>query len=574
MKAFNLEAKAINSVTKMKAEKEGVNIWRQVQEHVSVILVSPEMLSTQGFENMLQQKVFKERVFGLIVDEIHLLNTWGAGFRPMFLQIGYIRARFPTNTILMGLTATLRKGKHTDSVLKFLGLNPEKIHLIQRSNARRDVQILIRTIRANANTEHFPQLDWVLRAKGNVLIFCTSIRVGFRLAVYLWHLDPKDAVLRSTIRLFNSLNSPAYNTKTLQLLQANTGAKITIATDKLSVGIDVPNFETVVIIDPKDLDDLWQKGGRVGRDRTQVKSPRVIVYIPVNKMNASQEFAHSQSLQPFATRSKKKRKLPLTTDNNPGVSDFDPGLARVVTSSCPPSAIDDEYNNPSSDPKCSPECTTCAQIPPSSSREKSCNCSGCVPEEGAELIGGSTTNPAVKKKTLPLNIRVTKDMRPVGLTILKRFRQGLWLKADETETGMLPPEAYFPDSVMEQILDGLPYLLSKTTILAIQTSDSDSDESFHPEACRTLLRPFITDNKFLIASAPLLLKTILEIHENFDEIRQRKKETEKAKRDARKLEKKTLSGENVEVSVTDAISDIDERSWGELEGGVHSEDSS
>lgn len=64
----------------------------------------------------------------------------------------------------MGLTATLRKGRHTDSVLKFLGLDREKIHLIQRSNARHDVQISIRTIRANANTEHFPQLDWVLLA--------------------------------------------------------------------------------------------------------------------------------------------------------------------------------------------------------------------------------------------------------------------------------------------------------------------------------------------------------------------------------------------------------------------------
>jgi superfamily II DNA helicase RecQ len=168
MKAFNLNAKAINAVTKIKAEKEGVNILRQVQEQVSVLLVSPEMLSTPGFENMLQQKVFKERVFGLIVDEIHLLNTWGAGFRPMFLQIGYIRARFPTDTILMGLTATLRKGKHTDSVLKFLGLNREKIHLIQRSNARHDVQILIQTIRANANTEHFPQLDWVRQTSSNL----------------------------------------------------------------------------------------------------------------------------------------------------------------------------------------------------------------------------------------------------------------------------------------------------------------------------------------------------------------------------------------------------------------------
>ena len=552
MKAFNLEAKAINAVTKMKAEKEGVNIWRQVQVQVSVLLVSPEMLSTQGFENMLQDKVFKERVIGLIIDEIHLLNTWGAGFRPTFLQIGYVHARFPTDTILMGLTATLRKGRHTDNVLKFLGLDHEKIHLIQRSNARHDVQIIIRTIHANANSEHFPQLDWILRAKENVLIFCTSIRVGFRLAVYLWHLDPKDAVLRNTIRLFNSLNSPAYNTKTLQLLQSNTAAKITISTDKLSVGIDVPNFETVVIIDPKDLDDLWQKGGKVGRDRTQVKSPRVIVYIPVNKMTAAQDFVRAQLLpQPAAASSKKgtlcskKRKLPSFNNNSgPGISNIDPGLARVMTLSCLSSAIDDEYNNPAVDLTCGPECTTCAQIPPLSVPKKPCNCSGCAPKDDPQSSSGSTMNPAVKRKTLPLNICVTKDMRPAGLTILKRFCQALWLEADETATGMLPPEAYLPNSVMEQILDELPYLLSKTTILTIQATD----KSFHPEACRALLQPFITDNNFLTGSAPLLLKTILEIHENFDEIRQRKKDVEKAKREVRKLDKQSILGGNVEDS--------------------------
>ena len=62
MKAFKIEARAINAVTKMMAEKEGVNIWRQVQVQVSVLLVSPEMLSTPGFENLLQEKLFKQLV--------------------------------------------------------------------------------------------------------------------------------------------------------------------------------------------------------------------------------------------------------------------------------------------------------------------------------------------------------------------------------------------------------------------------------------------------------------------------------------------------------------------------------
>ena len=151
-------------------------------------------------------------------------------------------------------------------MFQFLGLDASKVHFIQRLNARPGVILRILTLRANTNTEHFPQLDWVLHEKGHVLIFCPSIWTGFQLAVYLWHLDPRSSIVNQTIRLFNSLNSTPYNLKTLQLLRENEHAKITIATDKLSVGVDIPNFEMVVIIDPVDLDDLWQKGGRVGCD--------------------------------------------------------------------------------------------------------------------------------------------------------------------------------------------------------------------------------------------------------------------------------------------------------------------
>lgn len=93
-------------------------------------------------------------------------------------------------------------------------------------------------------------------------------------------------MVNQTIHLFNSLNSTSYNIKTLQLLHENEHAKITIATDKLSVGVNIPNFETVVIIDPVNIDDLWKKGGQVGHDKKKVKSPKVIVYILSHKMTA------------------------------------------------------------------------------------------------------------------------------------------------------------------------------------------------------------------------------------------------------------------------------------------------
>ena len=261
--------------------------------------------------------------------------------------------------------------------MNFLGLDASKVHFIQRSNARPGVKLLIRTLRANTNTEHFPQLDWVLREKGHVLIFCPSIRTGFRLAVYLWHLDPRSAVVNQTIRLFNSLNSTSYNLKTPQLLRENEHAKITIATDKLSVGVDIPNFETVVVVDPVDLDELWQKAGRVGRDKKKVKSPKVIIYIPNHKMTALEEIVSD-----LANNHGWQRKLRPRQIKQAEI--VDEGLARVVTAKCPPKAIDEEYDNPTFDPPCSDDCTSCAnsELQPALSTldPSSCTCSGCHPE--------------------------------------------------------------------------------------------------------------------------------------------------------------------------------------------------
>ena len=53
MTQLGLTAKAVNAVTKGKAEKKGENIWALVEHKTSVTLVSPEMLSTPGFMTLI-----------------------------------------------------------------------------------------------------------------------------------------------------------------------------------------------------------------------------------------------------------------------------------------------------------------------------------------------------------------------------------------------------------------------------------------------------------------------------------------------------------------------------------------
>ena len=57
MQGYGLSVKAINSVTKMEMEKEGKHIWKHVESHTAVLLISPEMLATPGFQQLLQTNI-------------------------------------------------------------------------------------------------------------------------------------------------------------------------------------------------------------------------------------------------------------------------------------------------------------------------------------------------------------------------------------------------------------------------------------------------------------------------------------------------------------------------------------
>lgn len=188
---LGITALAISSNTLKAAEKEGRNLWLAAEKDATVLLVTPEMLTSKGFEHLIQKKQFEERTFALIIDEVHLMNSWGVGFRPPFLEVGNMRARLPSRTVLLALTATMRSGQPIESVCGLLGLRQGRFHLIRRSNARHDVQILFRTMRSGfgSATTAFPDLDWVLHEKGKTLIFARSIHLGFRVALYLWYKD-------------------------------------------------------------------------------------------------------------------------------------------------------------------------------------------------------------------------------------------------------------------------------------------------------------------------------------------------------------------------------------------------
>ncbi|PPQ76946.1 hypothetical protein CVT26_007943 [Gymnopilus dilepis] len=190
MDKFGLRPLVINADTAAQAREDKRDHWKIARSFPDVLILSPEELSSRQFGHLLDEKVFFERLCFLGIDEIHLLHWWGNSFREAFKQIGLLRARLPTRDgkpiTLLGITATLRVGPTLNAIYKNLGLKAGQFHLIRRSNMRHDIQIIFREMKSGIGGTAFPELDWVLEEKDQTVIFCKTISLGFRVAVYLW----------------------------------------------------------------------------------------------------------------------------------------------------------------------------------------------------------------------------------------------------------------------------------------------------------------------------------------------------------------------------------------------------
>jgi superfamily II DNA/RNA helicase len=162
----------------------------------------------------------------------------------------------------------MRGGTHIQNVCQFLGLHEGRFHLIWKSNAWPEVQMLFHAVKTGFGGQTFSDLSWILQGKHKTIIFCCTFNLGFRVFAYLYYLaletDPKTDPDKH-IHLYNALNWPTYNQQTQELMEVDSDCQIAIGTNSLSVGVDISNVQDIIILDePEDIDDLVQKFGQPG----------------------------------------------------------------------------------------------------------------------------------------------------------------------------------------------------------------------------------------------------------------------------------------------------------------------
>ena len=447
-----------------------------------VLLLSPEQLISKRLEKLVNDSGFRQRVCLLAVDEVHLLDTWGNSFRKAYLQIEFMHARLESSLAMIAMTATLLPGKQTKRVCNFVGLQDHH-HTVQRSNRRPEIQLLFHILSHGIENWEFSDLRWVIddMQQKKIIIFCATIRDGFRIFSYLWkELSLPVAIRRERLRTYNALNWPDYNLKTRALMRKPDGCRVIVATDILMVGVDFPDINDVIIIGhPPNVNDYLQKIGRAGRDRALVQSPRGITYITNHAMRAAHEKLGIEpptarpkrgptKPKPSGKRSTKKRKSSGTKAPSMSKLSMSKEMAKLIVSKCKTEELDAMYGNP-------------VLLPP-----VRCNCSGCVPRPDV-----SKKPPQQRQKG---EAYLTKEMKEFATKRLIKLREEIY---SDTDSKMLTdPFLVLPRLLPNDISSKIASTLLQLTWEALENLiDENETVKVHALKIWTVIRELQTSFK-------------------------------------------------------------------------------
>lgn len=259
---------------------ESVNLQRWT-ELGNVILLSPEVIGSALFQSVRKRLLEQKLLNRVVIDEAHLVLTmqW---FRPCMMRIG-AASNWGTSCNVVLLTATAPP-IILPQIAKLCGVDAESLKIVRGDPRRRNLKIVVKRVQRKSLRETIKVLTILScrNIKGSrCIVYCLSVVFVEELFLYL----SKDQYLREKVVLLKyhgQLSTDESNSSMESWRQKVPPNKslFMIATDAFGCGIDVPDVRQVIIAGGcRSLVELWQQGGRAGRDGN--KATVTVVYDPI-----------------------------------------------------------------------------------------------------------------------------------------------------------------------------------------------------------------------------------------------------------------------------------------------------
>lgn len=260
-------------------EKE--NILEKVKnQEVNVLYLSPETLQARSDIKML---IGDRNIGVVIIDEAHIVTTWGKTFRADYWYLGIYLAKlrkehkFPivtfTATAIYGgredMYLDTRNSLNMISPISYFGDVRRDEILMNVRSSEKDFDDEGRDYRKTKNVLALKHLQKATKNKQKSLLYFPTVKLLIDFYNFLVQNEPE--IAKKTGKYYGTLQKEE---KDEVLLEYKSGdLQFVLATKAFGMGIDIPDITNVYHYAPTgNVVDYIQEVGRAARDRSKVKN--------------------------------------------------------------------------------------------------------------------------------------------------------------------------------------------------------------------------------------------------------------------------------------------------------------